>query len=357
MNISDLVHQWIGPVVVGECILVLLGLVLIVGHSLWLQRDKKQNRLLLIRAHKKLASLLHEDLPPGYVQQFEHLSVRLQIRLFAGILPSLSGGQRQRLAGLAADLGLVKLGLNQCRSRLWWRRLRGARLCTLFAENHALIATLLTDSHPVVRAQAAEWASDHPTPLLIEHLLDLLHDKATLCDYSAKDALLRMGSSVIEPLACYLSTHSDEACLESALTVALGLASPQFLPPALALCRHQSPRVRLRAVSILGALGGIDGVSALMERLNDPAAEVRTEAARALGALGYWPAASRLAAALRDPAWTVRRESALSLRELGAPGLLFLRQTLSETDQFAADIARQVLDSPETTAVYMPTFS
>jgi HEAT repeat protein len=110
--------------------------------------------------------------------------------------------------------------------------------------------------------------------------------------------------------------------------------------------------VRLRAVALLGALGGKDVVHALIERLDDVAPEVRTEAARALGALGYWPAARRLATALRDQEWTVRRESALALRAVGAPGILFLRRALSEKDGFAADIARQVLDIPETTVLY-----
>jgi HEAT repeat protein len=98
-------------------------------------------------------------------------------------------------------------------------------------------------------------------------------------------------------------------------------------------------------------------VNALTERLDDHEQEVRTEAARALGALGHWPAASRLAAALRDPAWIVRRESALSLRALGAPGLLFLRRALCDKDEFAADMARQALDLPETTATFLPSAS
>jgi len=358
MNVSpDFLYEILGGVVAVEGILVLLGVLVILGHGFWLRRERERSKRLLATAHTRLASLLEEEAPRTGCEQFEHFPVRLQFRLLADILPSLSGARRQRLTRLATDLGLLSLSLKQCRSRWWWRRLRGARFCTSLGYGHSLILTLLTDPHHIVRSQAAEWASQYPTPLLIKQLLELLHDEEILCHYAAQDALLRMGDSVIEPLADYLSSHSQQAYLEPALTVALGLAAPEFLPAALSLSGHQSLNVRVRAVSLLGALGGNDVVNVLTERLDDHEQEVRTEAARALGALGHWPAASRLAAALRDPAWIVRRESALSLRALGAPGLLFLRRALCDKDEFAADMARQALDLPETTATFLPSAS
>jgi len=352
MNASpSFLYETLGEIITIESILVFLGAALVLGHGIWLRREQARSKRLLTTGHEILASLLDEHTPQIGCEHFEFLPVRLQFRLLAEILPSLGGGQRQRLCRLATDLGLVHLALTQCRSRWWWRRLRGARFCTSLGYGHSLILTLLTDVHPIVRAQAAEWASQYPTPILITHLLELLHDKATLCHYAAQDALLRMGDAVIEPLASYLSTHSEQRSLEPALTVALGLAAPEFLPATLSLSGHRSMTVRVQAVSLLGALGGKEVVNTLIERLNDPVPEVRAEAARALGALGHWPAAGRLAAALRDPAWVVRRESALSLRAFGAPGLLYLRRALSEKDGFASDMARQALDIPETTAL------
>jgi HEAT repeat protein len=352
MNASPaFLFEILGGVLAVEGILVLLGLLVIVGHAFWLHRERERSKRLLATAHARLAALLEEGAPRTGCEQFEHLPTRLQFRLLAEILPSLSGVQRQRLTRLATDLGLLTLSLKQCRSRWWWRRLRGARFCTSLGYGHPLILTLLTDVHPIVRSQAAEWASQYPTPLLIKQLLELLHDEEILCHYAAQDALLRMGDTVIMPLVGYLSTHSQQAYLEPALTVAMGLAAPEFLPAALSLSGHHSLTVRVRAVALLGALGGNDVVNALIERLDDHEQEVRREAARALGALGHWPAASRLAAALRDPAWIVRRESALSLRALGAPGLLFLRRALCDKDEFAADMARQALDVPETTII------
>ncbi len=353
----DFLADMLRVIVAVELICILIGVVLVVGHGLWLWHDRKRSKRLLTVAHERLALLLEEDPPRTGYEQFEQLPRRLQFRLLGDILPSLSGAQRQKLSELAVGLGLVAQALQECRSRWWWRRLRGARFCTSLGYSHALILTLLADPHPIVRAQAEEWASECPTPDLITHLLDLLRDEATLCYYTAQDSLLRMGDPVIEPLVSYLSSHSERAYLEPALTVALGLSAPEFLPIALTLSGHQSLTVRLRAVLLLGALGGKDVVNTLLERLDDVAPEVRTEAARALGALGHWPAARRLALALRDQEWTVRRESALALRAVGAPGILFLRRALTEKDGFAADMARQVLDIPETTAVLLPSAS
>ncbi|MBV9108435.1 MAG: HEAT repeat domain-containing protein, partial [Gemmatimonadetes bacterium] len=105
-----------------------------------------------------------------------------------------------------------------------------------------------------------------------------------------------------------------------------------------------------RAAALAGAIGGDALVRRVEGLLDDPDASVRAAAAAALGHLGHWPAATRLAAMLRDPAWVVRSQSALAMRRLGSPGQLLLRRALDDRDRFAADIARQVLDMPETTA-------
>ncbi len=348
---SSFLYEMLGEVIAAEALLILFFVLLVVGHGIWHQRDQARTKRLLTSGHKKLATLLEEETPCTGCEQFAYLPLALQFRLLNEILPSLGGAQRQRLCRLATDLGLLQRALNQCRSQWWWRRLRGARFCTSLGYGHSLILTLLSDIHPIVRSQAAEWASQYPSAILIEHLLELLHDEATLCNYAAEDALLRMGDAVQEPLVSYLSCHSDPKSLEPALIVALGLAAPEFLPAALDLASHQSVMVRLRAVTLLGALGGRDVVDALLERLDDPAPKVRAEAARALGVLGHWPAAGRLAAALQDSAFAVRREAALSLRGFGGPGVLFLRRALSEKDGFASDMARRALDVPEMTAL------
>jgi HEAT repeat protein len=137
----------------------------------------------------------------------------------------------------------------------------------------------------------------------------------------------------------------------AALDVATRLADTRFLPAALSLSQDEDPVVRARAVRLIGAIGGTEGVAALQAGLGDADAGVRAGAAHALGRLAHWPAAALVAPLLRDQHWGVRREAALALRDMGAPGKLFLRRALSDPDRFAADMARQILDLPALPAV------
>ena len=193
---------------------------------------------------------------------------------------------------------------------------------------------LMRDPHPAVRAQAGEWAGDHPTAELIPSLLGLLTDPAKRCRFTAENSLLRMGGLAVRALVDYLSSHAG-VDVEAAMAVAAGLAEPRFAGPALRLCRDPIPETRALAAGLLGQLGGSEAVAVLTELMGDSDSAVRAAAARAL----------------RDRAWDVRREAGRALRALGSPGILLLRRYLSDEDAFASDMARQVLDIPESAAV------
>lgn len=338
---------------VVEGVLLAGALALFCGHSLWLWQYRRRYQPRLTRARALLVAVL-EEVPLSHADRdwLHTFPVRWQINLVAELAPSLSGVQRQRLTALAEEMGLMTRARQHCQSWLWWRRLQGVRLFTLLGGGGEVVLPLFHDRQAVVRAQAAEWAADHPSPVVLNGLLALLDDTNGLCRFAAQNTLLCLGSTVVEPLACTLSAASERQ-VEAALAVAAGLADPRLLRPALTLCHGASPRIRALAATLLGALGGCEGVQVLIDLLADPAPEVRAAAAQALGKLGHWPAVSSLAALLRDRAWGVRREAALALRALGAPGMLFLRRCLADGDRFAADIAQQVLDLPKATDLVM----
>ena len=179
---------------------------------------------------------------------------------------------------------------------------------------------------------------EHPTPTVIKALLLLLGDAESLCRFAAQDALLRLGPLVAEPLVDLLGVHHRvghlwplrmTAGVETALEVAVGLADARFFSPALTLCHSATAGVRALAATLLGALGGREGVEVLTALLDDDVPEVRAAAARALGKLRYWPAAAALATLLQDRAWDVRREVGLALRSLGPPRALVLVSQLA----------------------------
>ena len=331
-------------VLVAEGILLYVAIMVYFGHGVWLWRSEKRAGPKLARAQATIIEMLGaSQLVPREIKSLRGLSQQLQIKLISDIAPNLSGEHRKWLAAVAEDLGLAAHARAGCRSKRWWKRLEGARLLTMLGADEDVLAALLKDRHPEVRAQATEWSADHPTLGVTTSLIALLEDPKGLPPFAIRDALLRMGTTVVESLAEYIASHSGRR-VEEALEVAAGLADHRFMEPALSLSRDESPRVRATVARLMGALGGNLAVETLVSLLEDREPQVRAAAARATGELGYWPSAGTLAGLLQDPNWEVRRETGVALRALGAPGNLLLRCSLSDPNPDAVEMARLVLD-------------
>jgi hypothetical protein len=334
-------------VVAVEVGIILVGLGLYLGHGAWSTRAVRRSAARLAQGRGALQAALDVE-EAGQVEpgRLAELPRRLQIEVLAGVAPRLAGAQRQRVTALAAELGLLALAQAWCHSRLWWRRLRGARLCTLLGGGTASVPPLLGDRRPEVRAQAAEWAVEYHNDEIVELLLQMLDVDDGSTRFTVKDSLIRIGRPLTERLAFHLSGRAGPS-LGPALEVAVALPDPVLLPAALALCHDEDPRIRALAAGLAGAIGGGPAVEVLMGLLGDEAPETRASAARALGRAGHWAAAASLAGLLGDRSWDVRRQASVALRTLGSPGMLFLREALSARDPFAADAARHALDLPD----------
>ena len=334
-------------VLAAEGITLGSALLVVLAHAFWLKFDSNRILPLLDRGRKVLVAMMDDSSPSSAgLQILRAMPLRIQIKLFSDLFSQIGGGHRAQIKLLAEELGLVPKGEALCRSRWWWKRLYGARLLTIVGAGENVVPSLTTDPDPFVRAQAAEWAAEHPSEELIVSLLSLLSDPSAICRYIAKDALLHVGASAVDHLAEYLSNYSGNQ-VEAALEIAVWLAEPKLFKVTLNLCNDSSPKVRALSVSILGALGGEEGVNRVLELLEDQAPEVRVAAIQALGKLGYWPAAARIASLLGDEDWSVRREAGFALKVFGAPGILLLRSALSKDNDFAADMAQQVLSLPD----------
>jgi len=333
-------------VAVAEAALVAATLLVLFGHSAWVVNRHRRQDPRLARAAHVLAAALDGQAPEGHaLKQLAGLPRAAQIRLFAAAGQSLGGDQKQRLADVAAEIGLLDRAERWCRSRRWGRRLRGARLLTLLGGGEAVVGGLLDDPRPEVRAQAAQWAAEHPEPELVARLLAMLSHAEPLCRFTVKDSLARMGGACADPLLAYI-VAAGGAPVPSALEVAVGVADARFLAPALDLCTSGDPRIRALAARLVAAVGGTEATDRLGELLTDPEPGVRAAAAKALGRLAHWPTTAALATCLRDPSWEVRRAAAIALRAMGAVGILLLRRALTDPDRFARDMARQVLELP-----------
>src|SRR4029453_574234 len=229
-------------IVLVQAILLAVSLGLFFAHGLWLAWYGGRYQTLVERPQAPIGegALGGRALPLTEYEWLCALPVRLQIRLFTHLAPSLSGAKKQQLTALAHASGLLAWAATRCRSQWWWRRLRGAHLFTLLGGGEHVVPVLFWDRAALVRAQAAEWAVEHPTPAVVIILLLLLGDAESLCRFAAQDALVRLGPLVAEPLVHLLGFPHRvghlwplrmTAGVETALEVAVGLADARFFSP------------------------------------------------------------------------------------------------------------------------------
>lgn len=335
-------------VMATEVVLLLFAVVMYFTHGVWLFLFQRRDERLVGEARQRLARLLtRSTVETEDIAILRKLPRRVQTAAFLEISQNITGTGKEKLRFIAGKIALLDRARALCHSKRWSKRLRGARILARMDVSDPLVEELLRDPHPAVRAQAAEWAAAHPSGSVVSEMLDMLADPATMARFAVEDALLRMGTVIVDPLVGFLATHSGQPA-ESGLRLAEALAGPPFLPAAVQFSSSDDASLRTNAANLLSAIGDASTTAILISMLSDSHAEVRAAAARGLGRMRHWPAASELAKSLCDSAWRVRRESALALRAVGAPGVLLLRRALKGSDAFAADMARMTLDLPAT---------
>lgn len=338
--------SWIVLAFLAEVLFALALIATIFAHALWFRRSRTKSEGRIKNAREILVSALDKrSLSKEQYQRISSLPVNDQAELLTSLIINLEGAQKEWLTGLAGMNGLLATAEGLCHSRWWWRRLKGIRLLTALGGGGAVVPPLLSDRNPTVRAQAAEWATNHPTEPVINALLNLLADPGGLCCFAAQDSLLRIGGPIVEPMTTFLSNRSGVE-VEAALMVAITIPSASFLLAALALSQDADPEVRSLVATLLGNLGGEEGANALVTLLSDKSDKVRASAATGLGKLKHLGAAPLLSRLMEDEAWDVRQAAGITLKNLGAPGILFLRRAQSAESSTASDMAHQVLDLP-----------
>lgn len=326
-------------------VLLFVGIaILIVGHGLLLRLKEWYVQPRLTRAHHILSVLLTEgQISPQDQDWIAHLRHEILLGAALALGPSLRGEDRQRVVELMTACGLIDRAERLCRSRLWGMRLRGLRFFTLLGGGESVAPSLLADPHPSVRAQAIEWAGDHPSQATIETLLALLAAGQTPFRFGTQEALLRMGSEVVPHLAEFLAQqHGLSAQL--ALEVADGLPDTRFIEPSLRLAVDPNPRTRALAIDLLGDLGGLQAEQMAVAALDDADPGVRTAALGAVAHLNLWRSGTAVARLLADDAWAVRHAAAQTLLSFGPPGRILLQQALRQDQELAVAIARQAID-------------
>jgi HEAT repeat protein len=336
---------------VGQVFAVLAVLVAAfwLAHAAWStarERREARRRTEVLRA---LAASLQTGNTSAAVARLETLGRHQALNVLVEMAMTVAGTQRERLDELAREWGVLDRAARWARSRTWARRLRAARLISMFGTGAETFGdSLLRDANPDVRAQAAEWAGAHPDPARISRLIEMLGDDEMRARFAAREALIDAGPAAIVGLATAVESAQGTA-LPGVLEAARNVAVPDFLPGAIGRMRSSDPEVRSRAAELAAAVGGPEAVRALELLAEDADPEVRAAAAASLGHLGHWQAASSVAALVGDPNWRTRRAAALSLRRMGPTGELLL-QRFSRAEGAPADTARSALELPPAAA-------
>lgn len=331
--------------VIVEAAIVALAVAAILGRAAWDWRNERKFARLREEARAGLARLVAGDSEgsASVAGLMRALPRDQQLALIFEIGRALVMEDRRPVAELARELSISTWAERSTGSARWAHRLRGARLLTMLGGGEGVLPPLLLDPHPAVRAAAAEWAGDHPSPRVIQRVIALLDDPAAEARFAARDTLVRMGASAVDPLRLRLRWDSNRAARET-LLVARGIGDHRFVTAGLTYVTAPDPGTRAIAADLLGAIGGAEAASALTSALRDRDPGPRASAARALGRLQHWRSASAVAPLLGDQAWEVRREAALALMAFDAAGLLLLRRAAA-SQSFAAEVATLALSA------------
>ena len=329
----------------GAVLLVLVTVTFVVWllRAAWSTGRERRTVALRPPALQALATALRGGDSRPAITALDRLGRSARVAAVVDMAFTVAGLQRERLNALVRDTEIWARATGWAASPLWSRRLRAARLFALFGDgSEDRGERLLFDSRPDVRAQASEWAGEHPTRRRAERLVGMLDDTDPRCRFAAREALVRSGRTAIPAVGAGLDAGEAHVSVDL-LAVAGTLAVPAFIDRAVELCAAPDPAIRAAATRLTGAIGGPEAVTALSGLLSDADPRVRVAAVEGLGSLGHWQRAGAVAGLLEDSSWAVRRASALALGRMGPTGALLLKRAAREGSRAAADTASYAL--------------
>lgn len=264
------------------------------------------------------------------------------IPLVQRLAADLDGEAMERLRALVSSAALDRHIRSKVASRRWRRRAQGAGLANLLPDGDPARTVLLDDPHPLVRARCAEALASADAGACAPRLVELLDDDVDAGKFAAQGALIHAGALAVDALAEYLMTGNDDG-VRWALEVAANTPDPQLIP---GIRRHlDGPDPERRAIATRAVAIWADGTAELRDRLEDDDPHVRAAAADAVALAGIEELAADVGRLLGDRSWIVRERAGRSLAAMGPTGVMTLRIHLDDEDDYARDMAHQVLDT------------
>ncbi|HEX5617044.1 MAG TPA: HEAT repeat domain-containing protein [Solirubrobacteraceae bacterium] len=248
--------------------------------------------------------------------------VAIELLEGTGEPPPLASADR---AALAAAIGRYS------------RKVSGAtavRIAQYFRDSGGLDAAFagMGARAPWRRASAAYSLGDMACSEAVPVLIDALDDRSDEVRAAAVRSLGRLRDpSVAEPLVESLVARRVPRGMTGAALLEIGAPA---VPELRRIARHENPRVRAVAVTVLGLVGDSGDADLALAALSDPIADVRAAAARALARIGMSAAEPALRTALDDDAPVVRAEAAAAMGAIHAKQAVPRLLHIARTDRF-----------------------
>ncbi len=260
--------------------------------------------------------------------------------------PGISRERYPRLRLLIEHLHLNDLELASLRHRNWTKRAHAATRLGILRYQSAVpeLVHALNDVMLDVRLAAAHALSQMKATHTIEPILRSLALPVGWPLQRCTEILYEMGPAAIDPLLAVQREERLPSAAASVVVKVLGMLGAVAAVPALVTyLKHPNDEIRLASAKSLGQIGSGEAAKPLCSVLNDPVWPVRSAAAKSLGQLRDRTAIPALASKLADGAWWVRFNAAEAIYCL--KGIEELNAAMTgHADRFARDISRQILE-------------
>ncbi len=353
-----------GTLVMGTVVAVLSLYAL---ASRWLS-DRGQGRAarLRLRMQQALSDYLEAQL--SFAETAQVLSIDRPLAL--GMLLSVANARgiavQHLLHPLFEHFEFERAELHALGKRDIGRRIRAANHLGYIGGRATVPALLgaLQDEQLEVRLAAAQSLVQMGRVDAVLPILEALTLPGRWAQQRATDLLYRMGPAAVPTLQQFLAGSHTQATpgMRVVAINAIGMLSAHTAPSTICDSLASDDReIRVAAARALGGIGDPAAIGRLIDALGDSAWEVRSQVAKSLGKLALGSSRAEaviptLERALSDAAWWVRYNAAQALAQMGTSGLDTLQRALTmQTDPFARDISRQMLQERSLLPATLPT--
>ena len=339
----ELVINGVYILAVTSAIIFLILLAKIIYDKVEQYRNEKLKEALKQKTNDYLAGI--------DIELNSQISARKKILLeeiIINYLRQVRGETKEKLQELAEKSGVIDFKVEQLiNSNQWWKKSEAAYMLGELGSEKALETLLdyLEAENSDIRYQSAlavvKIAGSQYLRLVINKLLDL--------EVYPRDTILRLIEEVdddiyetMEPLLSSTEIEKQIISLRS-----LGLKQDYRLLPWIKEYVNSDNEdlveACLKAAYKLGDIGDDDYFRLLLTTKQSDSFEVRANLARVLEKFRTEESRVELQELMTDPHWKVRYNAGQSLLNHGSKGIIALSRQLHSSDQFAQDMAWQIL--------------